>query len=75
MERNFTQSGKYGEQCFFFFFKYCSCITSNSSAVVESQAADPEDAGSPLTCGLLFTKPWRAKRKITHFRKLYALST
>ncbi len=33
----------------YIFLKYCSCITSNGGAVVESQAAYPEDAGSPPT--------------------------
>ncbi len=42
--------------------------------MVELQTADPEDAGSPPTCVLKFIKSWRAKRKITHFRKLYAIS-
>jgi hypothetical protein len=28
------------------FLKFCACITSNGGAVVESQAADPGDAGS-----------------------------
>ncbi len=46
LERNFTQSGKY----VYIFLKYCLKITSNGGAVVESQAADPEDAGSPPTC-------------------------
>ena len=36
----------------YIFLKYCACITSNGGAVVESQAADPEDAGSPPTCVL-----------------------
>jgi hypothetical protein len=30
----------------------CSCNTNNGGAVVESQGADPEDAGSPTTCVL-----------------------
>ena len=58
----------------YFSLKYCSHITSNGGAVVELQTADPEDAGSPPTCVLKFIKSWRAKRKITHFRKLYAIS-
>ena len=58
----------------YIFLKFCSCITSNGGAVVESQAADPEVGASPPTCVLWFTKSWRAKRKITHFRKLYAIS-
>jgi hypothetical protein len=58
----------------YIFLKYCASIISNGGAGVESQAADPEDAGSPPTCVLWFTKSWRAKRKITHFRKLYAKS-
>jgi hypothetical protein len=33
----------------YIFLKYCASITSNGGAVVESQAADPEDAGSPAT--------------------------
>ncbi len=33
----------------YIFLKFCSYITSNGGAVVESQAADPEDAGSPPT--------------------------
>jgi hypothetical protein len=36
----------------YIFLKFCSSITSNSGAVVKSQAADPEDAGSPPTCVL-----------------------
>jgi hypothetical protein len=36
----------------YIFLKYCICITSNGGAVVESQAADPEDAGLPPTCVL-----------------------
>jgi hypothetical protein len=32
--------------------KYGFGVTSNGGAVVESQAADPEDAGSPPTCVL-----------------------
>ncbi len=56
------------------FLKYCICITSNGGAVVESQTADPEDAGSPLACDLQFTTAWHDKRKITHFTKLYAIS-
>ncbi len=32
--------------------KYCICITSNGGAVVESEATDPEDGGSPPTCAL-----------------------
>jgi hypothetical protein len=58
----------------YIFIKFCSCITSNGGAVVESQAADPEDAGSPPTCVLYFIKSWRAKRNITHFIKFYAIS-
>jgi hypothetical protein len=36
----------------YIFLKYCSSITSIGGAVVESQAADPEDAGLPPTCVL-----------------------
>ncbi len=36
----------------YIFLKYCASVTSNGVAVVESQAADPEDAGSPPTCVL-----------------------
>jgi hypothetical protein len=36
----------------YIFLKYCTSITSDGGAVVESQAADPEDAGSPTTCVL-----------------------
>jgi hypothetical protein len=36
----------------YIFLKYCAGITSNGGAVIESQAADPEDAGSPPTCVL-----------------------
>ena len=43
-------------------------------AVVESWATDLKDASSPPACVLKFTKSWRAKRKITHFTKLYAIS-
>ena len=33
----------------YIFLKYGFGVTSNGGAVVESQAADPEDAGSPAT--------------------------
>jgi hypothetical protein len=46
--RNLVNMGKN----VYIFLKYCSCITSNGGLVVESQAADPEDAGSPPTCVL-----------------------
>jgi hypothetical protein len=36
----------------YIFLKYGFGVTSNGGAVVESQAADPEDAGSPPTCVL-----------------------
>ncbi len=36
----------------FIFLKYYASITSKGGAVVESQAADPEDAGLPPTCVL-----------------------
>jgi hypothetical protein len=45
MLRNLVNMAKSG----YIFLKFCSCITSNGGAVVESQAADPEDAGSPPT--------------------------
>ncbi len=36
----------------YIFLKYCAQITSSGGAVVESQAANLEDAGSPPTCVL-----------------------
>jgi hypothetical protein len=33
----------------YIFLKYCTTIISNGGAAVESQAADPEGAGSPTT--------------------------
>ncbi len=58
----------------YFSLKYCAHTTSNSGAVVESKAADPEDGRSPPTCVPWDTESFRAKRKITHFRKFYAIS-
>jgi hypothetical protein len=37
----------------YIFLKYYASITSNGGAVVESQAADPKDAGSPDLCSLV----------------------
>jgi hypothetical protein len=54
--------------------RYCYIIRSTGGAVQEVQVADPEDVGSIPACVLKFTKSWRAKRKITHFTKLYAIS-
>ncbi len=42
--------------------------------MVESRVTGPKDVGLSPSCVLLFTKSWRVKRKITHFRKLYVIS-
>jgi hypothetical protein len=43
--------------------------------VVKAWAAEPKDFGFPPACALSFFKSWRVKRKITHFRKLYIISS
>jgi hypothetical protein len=44
--RNLVNMAKF----FYIFLKRCASTTRNGGAVVESQAADPEDGGSPPTC-------------------------